>query len=63
MNPVIRLARPGYVLALLVLILGLAFVITGSAEGALAIAVLEGALWASFQYLKDRRAGRLKHHA
>jgi hypothetical protein len=63
MYPVIRLARPGYVLALLVLVLGLALLITASAEGALAIAVLEAALWASFQYFKDRRTGRLKHHA
>jgi hypothetical protein len=63
MNPVIRIARPGYVLALLALVLGLAFLITGSAEGALVVAFAEGALWASLQYFKDRRAGRLKRHA
>jgi uncharacterized membrane protein len=64
MNPFIRLARPGYTLALLALILGLAFLITGSAEAAIVIAVLEAALWASLKYFKDhRRAGRLKRHA
>jgi uncharacterized membrane protein len=65
MNPVIRLARPGYVLALLALTLGLAFLITGSAEGALVVALLEGAFWACLQYFKarpfkDRRGKRPK---
>jgi uncharacterized membrane protein len=63
MNPLINFARPGYILALLALVLGLAFVITGSAEAAIAIAILEAALWASVQYFKDRRARQLKRHA
>jgi uncharacterized membrane protein len=55
MSSMQHMARPGYVLALLALSLGLAFLITGSAEGALAIALLEGAFWAALQYFKGRR--------
>ena len=60
MNPLIRLARPGYTLALMALILGLAFLITGSAEGAFVVALLEGAFWACLQYFKDRHGERPK---
>jgi uncharacterized membrane protein len=59
MGPIIRSARPGYILALLALLLGLAFMITGSAEGALVVAALEAALWTSLQYFKDRRGRSL----
>jgi hypothetical protein len=54
MNSFVRLARPGYTLALLTLILGLGFLITGSAEGGFVVAVLEGAFWTSLQFFKDR---------
>ena len=60
MNPVMLFARPGYTLALLGLVLGLAFLITGSAEGALVVALLEAAFWATLQYFKDRRGKGLK---
>jgi hypothetical protein len=61
MNPVINtLARPGYALALLAVTLGLAFLITGSAEGALVVALLEGAFWACLQYRRDRRSEQSK---
>ena len=60
MSSLLHLARPGYGLALLALTLGLAFLITGSAVGALVIALLEGLFWAGLQYLKDRRAVRPK---
>jgi len=46
--------------ALLALALGLGFVVTGSAEGMLAVAVLEAMFWAGTQYFKDRRGRRLK---
>ncbi|HEY4266017.1 MAG TPA: hypothetical protein VGM72_11915 [Micropepsaceae bacterium] len=49
MNPIIRLARPGY--------------ITGSAQGAFMVAVLEAVLGASLQYFKVRRAGRVMRRA
>jgi uncharacterized membrane protein len=55
MSNFVRITRPGYIMALFVLILGLAFLLTGSVRGMLLIAVLEGALWASLQYFKDRR--------
>ena len=60
MNPFVRLARPGYTLALLALTLGLAFLVTGSAEGTLVVALLEGAFWASLQSFADRRDERPK---
>jgi uncharacterized membrane protein len=60
MNSIQHMARPGYVLALLALTLGLAFLITGSAEGALAIALLEAVFWAALQYFKDGRGERTK---
>jgi hypothetical protein len=60
MNPVTNLARPGTVVALLAVTLGLAFLITGSVEGALVVALLEGAFWASLQCRKDRRGERSK---
>ena len=55
MSNSVRIARPGYIMALFALVLGLTFVLTGSVWGMLVIAVLEGALWASLQYFKDRR--------
>ena len=63
MNNFIRIARPGYTLALLALILALGFLITGSAWGMLVVAALEGAFWAPLQYLKDRHGKRLSHRA
>jgi hypothetical protein len=63
MNAFIRLARPGYTVAFLALILGLGFLITGSAEAGVIIAVLEGAFCASLQYFKDRRGGRVQPHS
>jgi uncharacterized membrane protein len=63
MNPLLRLARSGYALALLALVLGLAYLITGSAEGAFVVAVLEAVFWASLQYFKDRRARRVTRPA
>ena len=56
----IRLTRPGYAVALLALSLGLAFLITGSAEGTFVVALLEGTFWAFLQYRKDRRGERHK---
>ena len=60
MNPFIRLARPGYTLALMALTLGLAFLITGSVWGMFVVALLEAAFWASLQYFKDLRGKRFK---
>ncbi len=60
MNRFLTPSRPGYMFALLALALGLGFVVTGSAEGMLAVAVLEAMFWAGTQYFKDRRGRRLK---
>ncbi|HXJ00791.1 MAG TPA: hypothetical protein VNH44_06180 [Micropepsaceae bacterium] len=59
MSPFMRVTRPGYVLALLALALGVAFLITGSAEGVMIVAALEGAFWALLQIFKDRHEKRL----
>jgi uncharacterized membrane protein len=55
-----RIAGAGYTLALLAVVLGFAFVVTGSAEGAAIVAILEGVFWAALQYFKHRRDRRLK---
>jgi len=51
-------SSPGYVLALLAVVLGLAFVITGSAWGMMVVAIAEAALWASVQYVRQLRLKR-----
>ena len=56
----VRLGRPGYGVAALAVILAIAFLVTGSAEGALVVALLEGVFWACLQYFKDRRGEPVK---
>jgi uncharacterized membrane protein len=50
-----KLARPGYAIALLVLIAGLTYVLTESLWGMMVIAALEAVFWAATQYFQDRR--------
>jgi hypothetical protein len=49
------IARPGCTVALICLVAGLAFLVTGSAEGGFVVLIAEGAFWAFTQFFKDRR--------
>ena len=62
MHPSHWIAGPGYTLAWFALAAGLAYAIAGI-TGMIIIGILEGAFWASLQYLKDRRDRRVDQRA